>query len=160
MSHTNKVTFAIVSMTLPLVFVVGACRDRTVVTPVITAPTPSPAIDRTQLAPETQQNAYQKFAPGLLARTIFKAEQTGGVVAEIWDLLVGPGQKTEAVTLPGGAVFEIRSGDGVITIAGKPRELKTGTTFSLDEGESFQIENRSGEEAISIRAVVIRGSQN
>jgi mannose-6-phosphate isomerase-like protein (cupin superfamily) len=147
-------------MVSPVLISLTACQSQNVAQRETIAPTPTPAVDQTQLAPDTQQNPYRQFAPGLLAKTTYKAEKTSRIGVEIWDLLVGPGKKTEAVTLPGGAVFEVRSGNGVVTVGGKPREVKTGATFSFDEGEAFQIENRSADDALSIRVVLIRGSQN
>jgi hypothetical protein len=128
------------------------------VTPAVTTPTPtpSPAIDRTQLAPDAQQNPFKQYAPGLLARTIYKADQTGDLEVEIWELLVGPGKKSEAAKLPGAAVAEVRAGEGMVTIGEKRRDLKSGTGFSIDDGEAFQIENNSKEEGLALRVVLIR----
>lgn len=160
MCRSRLTAFSAVVIALPVLLSLCACQNRQAAQPEAIVPTPTPTIDQTQIAPDTQQNPYRQFAPGLLARTTYKAEQTGRVGVEIWDLLVGPGKKTDAVTLPGGVVFEIRSGNGLVTVGGNRREVKTGATFSFDEGEAFQIENRSADEAISIRVVLIRGSQN
>lgn len=156
MSHRKKFRLSIVAMALPAAFLVCACRNQNIVTPVAAVPTPTPAIDRTQLAPETQQNPFKQYAPGLMARTIYKAEQTGDLEVEIWELLVGPGKKSEPAKLPGAAVAEVRSGAGVVTIGEKRRDLKSGTGFSIDDGEAFQLENNSQDEGLSLRVVLIR----
>ncbi len=156
MSHRKKARFSIVAMALPAAFLVCACRNQNIVTPVAAVPTPTPAIDRTQLAPEAQQNPFKQYAPGLLARTIYKAEQTGDLDVEIWELLVGPGKKSEAAKVPGAAVAEVRSGTGVVTIGEKRRDIKSGTGFSIDDGEAFQLESSSQEEGLALRLVLIR----
>jgi hypothetical protein len=155
MSHRKKVRFLGIVLALPALSA-QACRNQSVVTPVTAVPTPTPTIDRTQLAPEAQQNPFKQFAPGLMARTIYKAEQTGDLDVEIWELLVGPGKKSEAAKLPGAGIAEVRSGTGVVTIAEKRRELKSGIGFSIDDGETFQLENSSQEEGLTLQLVVIR----
>jgi len=155
MFHKTKVRFSIVAL-VSTAFLGGACRDQNVVTQVEAVPTPTPAIDRTQLAPDALQNPFKQYAPGLLARTIYKAEQTDDLEIEIWELLVGPGKKSEAAKLPGAAVAEVRSGIGVVTIGGKPQDLKSGAGFSISDGEAFQVENRSKEDGLSLRVVLIR----
>jgi len=155
----TKAMSSIVAISFSAVLLLSGCRKQNIVKPAPSVPTPTPtrSIDRSQLAPDPQQNSYRQYAPGLLARTVYKADQTGDLNVEIWDLLVGPGKRSEAATLPGGAVFEIRSGNGAVTIAGKRRDVKTGATLSLDDGDSFQIENTSADEPVSIRLVLIHG---
>jgi hypothetical protein len=157
MFHKAKVRLSIVALA-STAFLAGACRDQNVVTQVETeaVPTPTLAIDPTQLAPGTPQNPFKQYARGLLARTIYKAEQTDDLEIEIWELLVGPGKKSEAAKLPGAAVAEVRSGIGVVTIGGKPQDLKSGAGFSISDGEAFQVENRSKEDGLSLRVVLIR----
>ena len=91
-----------------------------------------------------------------MARPIYKAEQTGDLEIQIWELLVGPGKKSEPAKLPGAGVAEVRSGTGVATIGDKRQELKSGTGFSIPEGESFQLENASQDEGLALRVVLIR----
>jgi mannose-6-phosphate isomerase-like protein (cupin superfamily) len=73
----------------------------------------------------------------------------------MWDLLVGPGGKTDAVSLPGSAVLEVRSGAGLVTIDGKPQAVRMGSTFAIDEGSKFSIDNGQQHGPLSIRAIVI-----
>ncbi len=103
----------------------------------------------------TPQEPFRQLAPGLLARTAYVAEKGGRYGIEMWDLLVGPGKKSGAATLPGAAMFEVRSGRGTVTVSGKPREVQMGATFSLDEGAEFIIENRSPDVGMAIRVTLI-----
>jgi hypothetical protein len=111
------------------------------------------------LVPDTEPNPYKQYAPGLLARTAYKSERAGGLTVEMWDMLVGPGQKSATASLPGGGVVQIRSGVGSITVNGKAQDGKTGTSFPIPEGQSFQVSNGSAEEALILRVIVVRGVQ-
>ena len=155
---SKKLRFLIVAMALPAVLLACAPREETVVAPQTATPTttPTPAIDRAQLAPDAQQNPFKQFAPGLMARTIYKAEGTGDLDVEIWEMLVGPGKKSEPAKLPGAGVAEVRSGTGVATIGDKRQELKSGTGFSIPEGATFQLENSSQEESLDLQVVLVR----
>ena len=103
--------------------------------------------------------AYQQLVPGLLARTRFVAPATAERRVELWDLLVGPGKRSAPVTLPGGAVLEVRGGSGRITIGDKHQELRTGTTLSVADGTSFQLANARNDLGLSIRATVVIGGR-
>jgi quercetin dioxygenase-like cupin family protein len=111
------------------------------------------------LVPDTERNPYRQYAPGLLVRTAYKSEQAGGLTVELWDMLVGPGKKSATASLPGGAVVQIRSGKGAVTVSGKTQDGKTGTSFPIPEGESFQVENGSAEEGLIMRVIVVHGVQ-
>lgn len=120
------------------------------------APGQRPSTPPAALSNYSPQQPYKQFAPGLLAQTVYVAEPSGRYAVEVWDLTVGPGKKSEAATLPGAAIFEIRSGAGTVAVAGRSREVRIGATFSLGEGESFTVANRSPEEALMIRATIVR----
>lgn len=96
------------------------------------------------------ENPYTQLAKGLLTRTVFKVASGAGYRVDVLDLLVGPGQRTSNVSLPGPAVFEVRSGNAVITTAGKPQEVRMGSAFALSEGARFAIENKA-DSAFTIR---------
>ena len=72
------------------------------------------------------------------------------------DLLIGPGQTTTSVSLPGAAVFEIRSGEGVFHRSRSEEAFKMGAAFALDEGEQFSIVNRLKDRNITIRVVLVK----
>ena len=89
------------------------------------------------------QNPYVPLAPGILTRTLHQAAGQAGYRIEVRDMLVGPGQRATNVSLPGAAVFQVRSGSGTITTAGKTEEAKSGSTFAVSDGETFSVENKS-----------------
>lgn len=110
----------------------------------------------TQLLPKAQpgeQNfskyqpdrPYSELAPGVLTRTLHEAAGQNGYRLEVRDLLVGAGQSASNVSLPGAAVFEVRSGHGTVTAAGNRQEVTSGATFALSDGETFSVENKSDE---------------
>lgn len=156
----NLLPISVVFVCLAVLIAV-ACRNQTAVTPVVPPQTPAatatPVIDRSQLGTDPSHNQYKQYAAGLLARTVYRTDENPRFTIEIWDLLVGPGKKSDPVTLPGGAIFEVRAGAGQIRAGDNTREVKLGTTMAIEDGQSFQIQNGSTENALSIRAVVIHG---
>lgn len=111
---------------------------------------PKGAPGETKFSSYRPENPYAKLASGIVTRTLFVASSATGYRVEVRDLMVGPAKTSESVSLPGAAVFEVRSGRGVMTVRGKQRELNLGSTFALSEGESFSIENK-GTDAIAMR---------
>lgn len=105
---------------------------------------PGPLAGEVKFSTYQPENPYTQLAKGLMTRTMHEAASGNGYRVEVRDLLVGPGQRTSNVSLPGPAVFEIRSGNAVITTAGKPQEARMGSAFAISEGASFAIENRAG----------------
>lgn len=102
---------------------------------------PGPQPGEVKFSKYQPDNPYTQLTPDLLARTVFRVASGTGYRVEVRDLLVGPGQKTSNVSLPGPAVFEVRSGNAVITTVGKSREVGMGFAFALSEGARFAIEN-------------------
>lgn len=119
-------------------------------------PLPGPPAGEINFSKSQPANPFTSVAPGLLARTVYSADSGAGYRVDVRDLLVGPGQKASA-SLPGAAVIEIRSGAGVMTMAGQSRELRTGSTLSLPEGQAFAIENTGGG-ALTIRVHLLSGT--
>ncbi len=119
-------------------------------------PQPQKAAAPAAFSAYTPQQSYRQLVPGLLTQTAYVADKGGRYGVEIWDLLVGPGKKSGAAKLPGAAVFEVRSGQGVVTVAGKSRDVRIGATFAVDEAEEFTIENRSPDAGMAIRVTLIR----
>ncbi len=116
---------------------------------------PGPPPGEVKFSKYQPENPYTQLAKGLLTRTVFEAASGAGYRVEVWDLLVGPRQTSSEVTLPGAAVFEVRSGIALITSAGKSLEVRAGSAFSLSEGASFAIENKA-ESPFSIRVHVFK----
>jgi len=110
--------------------------------------------DERNFSPDQVKNPYAEVSKGLLTRTVFETDAPGDVHIEVRDLLVGPGQTAASVSLPGAAVFEVRLGSGNVVVDGKIREIQTGSTMALSEGESFVVENK-GENPIAIRVHLI-----
>jgi hypothetical protein len=98
---------------------------------------------------------YRQLVPGLLARTRIAADAPRDRRVELWDLLVGPGKRSDSVTLPGGVVLEVRAGSGRIIIAGRERELRPGSTLAIADGTPFVLVNGRDDLGLSLRATVI-----
>jgi hypothetical protein len=94
---------------------------------------------------------------GLLARTRFIADRSGPFTVEVWDLMVGPGRRSEKARLPGAAIVEVRSGTGALSSADKPRTLRTGAVLALDEGREFTVVNDDKVNPLILRATIVRG---
>lgn len=101
------------------------------------------------------RNPYSQVVTGLLGRKLYETPGPRGYRVEVHDFLVGPKQHTASATLPGSAIGEVRSGEGVLLTAGKRQELQPGITFTVAVGVAFTIENRS-EVPIGIRVHLIR----
>jgi hypothetical protein len=100
--------------------------------------------------------SLKQVAPGLLGRPIYTAEAPAAAYrVQVWELLVGPGRRSEPTTFPGALVLEVRSGSGAITIDDKRQDVKIGTTLAVHDGSRFAIENTDKEAALSLRGVVI-----
>jgi hypothetical protein len=108
---------------------------------------------------QPRTNLFKQYAPALLTRTVYVAQAAAPYRVEMWDLLVGPRRKTDAVSLPGSAVLEVRSGEGLVTIDGNPQAVRMGSTFAIDEGSKFSIDNGQQHRPLSIRAIVISSQQ-
>jgi len=116
---------------------------------------PDPPKDRPGLSSYEPASPYRQLGPGVLSRKVFDA---AGAVAdpavEVLDLLVAPGQRAADVSLPGGAVFEVRAGNGVLTTSGMKEDLKTGSMFVVSQGARFTVEN-TGDVPVTMRVFVI-----
>lgn len=102
---------------------------------------PPPSPGERKVTANQPSNPFLQLAPGVLTRILYQTASGAGYRVEVRDLLVGPGQHTAEASLPGAAVFEVRSGSGVVTVSGKRQEMKSGSTFALAEGQTFAIEN-------------------
>jgi hypothetical protein len=110
-----------------------------------------------QTRPDTTRDGFfHQYAPGLLARVNYQSDSTGPYRVAIWDLLVGPGKRMETpLSLPGGAVFEVRSGTGRIELDGTARELRAGSTFAVHQGTRFVLINAQKEVPLALRVSLI-----
>jgi hypothetical protein len=98
----------------------------------------------------------KQIAPGLLGRPIYTAEAPAGAYrVQVWEFLVGPGNRSEPTTFPGGLVLEVRSGSGAITVDDKRQDVRIGTTLAVHDGSRFAVENTDKQASLSLRGVVI-----
>lgn len=104
-----------------------------------------------------QRESFSQFVPGMLARVRYEAPATGPFQVQIWDLLVGPGLRSDPALLPGAGVLEVRSGSGVLTFDSQEVPLQPGTVVSVPEGARLSLENGDEVQGLAIRAVVIVG---
>jgi len=111
---------------------------------------PGPPAGELKFSEYKPESPYTELVPGLLTRTVHPADSGAGYRVEVRDFLVGPAQRTSQASLPGPAIFEIRSGGGLITAGGKSTEVRVGSTLAVPEGEAFTIENK-GDVAITVR---------
>ncbi len=101
---------------------------------------------------------YKKYATGLYARQVFQTiGPSQDYSIEEWGLLVGPGKKTEGVTLPGAAVLIVRTGSGVIAIGEQKQEFRLGSSLLIPEDQKFSIVNANRDQPVSIKAVIVKG---
>jgi hypothetical protein len=104
---------------------------------------------------------YKQFADGLFVRERLAPQRSGDVVISVWDLNVGPGRRSAPVKLPGGAVMDVRLGQGVLLIDREEKiDLKPGAAASVDEGRTIQFDNSAGTGPLAIRVTLIRFSDN
>lgn len=118
-----------------------------------------PPSSPTSLSETSSGQEYAESAPGVLTRSVFNnaaelSAVAGGLSIEVRDLLVGPGKQTQSFSLPGGAVLETRSGNGIARVGAEAHNLETGTTLAVAEGSSFSLEN-ADETPLNIRAFII-----
>jgi hypothetical protein len=104
---------------------------------------PKPADAQQHLSTYRPRDPYSQLAPGLLARTIYQSAGPTGTRIAVTDYLIGPRQHTSSITLPGAAICEVKSGDGVVRLAGAEQKVNSGTTFAIAQGTPFAFENTS-----------------
>jgi hypothetical protein len=115
---------------------------------------PEPPKDQLKLSSYEPASPYRQLAPGILSRKVFDAPDAADHAVGVLDLFIAPGHRASDVALPGGAVFEVRTGHGALTTSGNKQEVKTGSTFAVSQGASFTLEN-TGDVPMTIRVFVI-----
>ena len=106
----------------------------------------------------------------VLARTVLQANGPGSPPAnaprdlvvnapsnyhvEVIDWAIPARKGTGTTTLPGAAFFEVRSGSGTL-VAGKQQEFGPGATFTVSQGQSFEIKN-GDEWPLQLRIYVVK----
>jgi hypothetical protein len=105
---------------------------------------PRPADAEQHLSTYRPRDPYSQLAPGLLARTVYQTAGPPGTRVAVTDYLIGPKQHTSSITLPGAAICEVRSGDGIVRVASTEQKATSGTTFAIPQGTAVEFESTSG----------------
>jgi mannose-6-phosphate isomerase-like protein (cupin superfamily) len=116
---------------------------------------PKPADADQHLSTYRPRDPYSQLAPGLLARTVYQTAGPAGTRVAVTDYLIGPKQHTSSIMLPGAAICEVRSGDGVVRLAGTEQKVTSGTTFSIQQGTAVVFEN-TGDLPLAIQLHLIQ----
>jgi mannose-6-phosphate isomerase-like protein (cupin superfamily) len=117
---------------------------------------PPASANETRFSPYQPAHAYQQLAKGLLGRRLYTAPPELGTPADVHDLLVGPNQRSENYTFEAAAIFEVKSGNGILSLGEKQQRIETGRVLSLPPAQPFSIENQS-DIAIAIRVELLGG---
>jgi mannose-6-phosphate isomerase-like protein (cupin superfamily) len=122
-----------------------------------TGPLPAPKPEEIKASDYQPQNPFVQSSPGLMTRTVFVVEPAKGAPyhVDVMDLLITPGQQAVEVPHAGAAVFEVRDGSGVATVAEKSQEVGAGSTFSVGDGEPLKFASK-GEGPVTLRAYVVK----
>jgi hypothetical protein len=133
----------------------GACRgSRGGSTGPLPPPPPPDQMKRSNFEP---QKGYTQVSPGLATRTVYTVEPTAKdpYHVDVQDILVAPGGNAVSVPLQGAATFEVREGNGTVTIADRGgQDVGNGSTFSVSEGEQLKIVAKDA--PLTLRAYVVR----
>lgn|GEM_PF-4972594 len=149
-----KTTLTFFTFALLLAGVQGGCRGSRGGE---TGPLPSPPPpDQMKLSNYEPQKGYTQVSPGLATRTVYTVEPTAKdpYHVDIQDILVAPGREAVSVPLQGAATFEVRGGNGTVTIGDRGQEVGNGSTFSVSEGEQLKIAAKDA--PLTLRAYVVR----
>lgn len=73
--------------------------------------------------------------------------------------MVAPGKASESARFPGAAIVEVRSGTGVLSVGGKPSELRTGATVSVDDGADVRVTSSDKDAPLILRVTLVRAGQ-
>lgn len=114
----------------------------------------APQTPTTAGRPPDDPRIFHQYAPGLLTRINVVADSGATRIAQ-WDLLIGPGMTSAPATLPGGAVFEVRAGQGRVTLNDKAREIRAGETFVVNEGGRFAFVNGRTDLGLALRVILL-----
>jgi len=117
-----------------------------------TLPPASP--NETQFSPYQPAHPYQQLTKGLLGRKLYSASLEAGAVVEIHDFLVGPHEVSDSYTLQAAAIFEVKSGSGLLRLGDKPLKIETGTVVPVPGAQPFAIESQT-DVPITIRVEIL-----
>jgi hypothetical protein len=101
-------------------------------------------------------NAYAATGNVVIARTVFQTDAAPGTHIDVRDWKLPAGKQTTAITLPGAAFIEVRSGSGTLQAGGQNRELPLGAIVPVSQDQSFTVTN-SGQFTLAMRVYVVTG---
>jgi mannose-6-phosphate isomerase-like protein (cupin superfamily) len=110
--------------------------------------------DQKSLAAYQPAKPYAASTSSLLSRTAFADDGPPGYRVELRDWKVPPGRQTGNTSLSGAAFFEVRSGEGSLTLGGQKQDLKPGSTFAISQGQQFEI-GSSGNLPLDLRLYLV-----
>jgi hypothetical protein len=102
---------------------------------------------------------YEKYAEGLYVQELFNTVSADkSFQINVWNLLVGPGKKTNDFGLPGAAVLLVRAGSAQIVVGGvQGNDLEMGAALVVPEETPIRITNRDPESPVLTRATLFSG---
>jgi hypothetical protein len=95
---------------------------------------------------ESPHNAvsYEAVAPGLLAAKSFAGRLQPGVMAQVQDFIVGPGQSVSDIPTPGVEIVELKSGTIETTLDARVTERRPGNYWIVNPHQKYSLRNRGG----------------
>lgn len=115
---------------------------------------PPVSTDAKSFASYQPAKSYAAIGTSLLGRTVFEGDGPPGYRIEVRDWKVSAGKQTGAITVPGAAFFEVRSGEGSLSTVGQKTDLKPGSTFSISQGQQFELTS-NGSLPLSLRLYLV-----
>lgn len=121
-----------------------------------TRPLPEVAADDKNFSGYHAAKAFAQAPSGHFGRTLYQSDGPPGYRVEVQDLSVASKKRVDSISLPGAAFLDVRSGSGIITVAEKKQELIVGSSFSVNQGQSFALEATS-DYPLTVRVYLIAG---
>jgi hypothetical protein len=98
---------------------------------------------------------FRQLAPGLLSRSVFKSAAGDKLAVEIFDLMVGPGQSSEAITLSGAALLDVQGGQATLLVDGKAQRVQAGGVVPLAQSQQLAIDNSRAQRSFVARLILL-----
>jgi hypothetical protein len=98
---------------------------------------------------------FRQLAPGLLSRSVFKSAAGDKLAVEILDLMVGPGQSSEAITLSGAALLDVQGGEATLLVDGKAQRVQAGGVVPLAQSQQLAINNSRAQRSFVARLILL-----
>lgn len=107
-----------------------------------------------QLRGDSVVNAFAPLQQGAFMRVLHRTADAPTFTVETRELEVAPRATTNQLTLPGGALIEVRGGAGRLMSANANIPLVLGTVASVADGERFTLTSE-GMDPLSLRVYVV-----